>query len=45
MVVAGNKCDLTSDEQVEDFRKFVEAQGYALFPDHGGDPLRRRPRC
>ena len=26
MVVAGNKCDLTSDEQVEDFRKFVEAQ-------------------
>lgn len=32
MVVAGNKCDLTSDEQVEDFRKFVEDQGYAFFP-------------
>ena len=32
MVVAGNKCDLTSDEQVEDFRKFVEAQGYGVDP-------------
>lgn len=44
MVVAGNKCDLTSDEQVEDFRKFVEAQGYAFFPimaaiRYGVDPL------
>ena len=32
MLVAGNKCDLTTDEQVEDFRKFVEAQGYEFFP-------------
>ncbi len=32
MVVAGNKCDLCDDEQVEDFRKFVEEQGYAFFP-------------
>ncbi len=32
MVVAGNKCDLCDDEQVEDFRKFVEDQGYAFFP-------------
>ena len=44
MVVAGNKCDLTSDEQVEDFRKFVEEQGYAFFPimaaiRYGVDPL------
>ncbi len=32
MIVAGNKCDLASDEQIEDFRKFVEAQGYDFFP-------------
>ena len=32
MLVAGNKCDLATDEQVEDFRHFVEAQGYAFFP-------------
>lgn len=32
MLVAGNKCDLTTDEQVEDFRKFVEEQGYEFFP-------------
>ena len=32
MLVAGNKCDLATDEQVEDFRKFVERQGYVFFP-------------
>ena len=32
MLVAGNKCDLATDEQIEDFRDFVEAQGYAFFP-------------
>lgn len=32
MIVAGNKCDLTDDETVEDFRKFVEEQGYEFFP-------------
>ncbi len=32
MIVAGNKCDLTDDETVEDFRKYVEAQGYKFFP-------------
>ena len=32
MVVAGNKCDLATDEQVEDFRKFVESQGYEFYP-------------
>ena len=32
MLVAGNKCDLATDEQIEDFRNFVEAQGYAFFP-------------
>lgn len=32
MVVAGNKCDLATDEQVEDFRNFVESQGYEFYP-------------
>ena len=32
MIVAGNKCDLATDEQIEDFRKFVEDQGYKFFP-------------
>ena len=32
MLVAGNKCDLATDEQIEDFRKFVEGQGYVFFP-------------
>lgn len=44
MIVAGNKCDLCGDEAVEDFRRFVEVQGYAFFPmmaaiRHGVDPL------
>lgn len=44
MLVAGNKCDLTSDENVEAFRAFVEEQGYTFFPimaaiRHGVDPL------
>ena len=32
MVVAGNKCDLATDEQVEDFRAYVEEKGYRFFP-------------
>lgn len=32
MIVAGNKCDLTDDETVEDFRKFIEEQGYEFYP-------------
>lgn len=32
MLVAGNKCDLATDEQIEDFKSFVEAQGYEFFP-------------
>ncbi|HIS78539.1 GTPase ObgE [Anaeromassilibacillus sp. An200] len=32
MLVAGNKCDLTDDETVEEFRRFVEEQGYEFFP-------------
>ena len=32
MLVAGNKCDMATDEQINDFRKFVEEQGYSFFP-------------
>lgn len=32
MLVAGNKCDLATDEQVADFKNFVEEQGYQFFP-------------
>ncbi len=32
MIVVGNKCDLATDEQIEDFREFVESQGYLFFP-------------
>ncbi len=32
MIVAGNKCDLTDDETVEDFKRYVEERGYRFFP-------------
>ncbi|NLJ31447.1 MAG: GTPase ObgE, partial [Clostridiales bacterium] len=32
MLVAGNKCDLASEEQIAEFRAFVERQGYEFFP-------------
>ena len=32
MVVVGNKCDLATDEQIEEFKRFVEEQGYKFFP-------------
>ena len=32
MLVAGNKCDLATDEQIEDFKNYVEGQGYEFFP-------------
>ena len=44
MLVAGNKCDLATEEQLQDFRAFVEGQGYAVVPirapiREGVDPL------
>ena len=44
MLVAGNKCDLATDQQVADFQAFVEAQGYQFSPimapiRHGVDEL------
>lgn len=32
MIVAGNKCDLATDEQIAEFGDFVRAQGYVFFP-------------
>ena len=32
MLVAGNKCDLAADEQIADFKAWVEEQGYQFFP-------------
>ena len=32
MIVAGNKCDMATDEQVAAFGEFVRAQGYEFFP-------------
>ena len=32
MVVAGNKCDMATDEQIANFKAFVEQQGYDFFP-------------
>lgn len=32
MLVAGNKCDLATEEQIADFQSYVEKQGYTFFP-------------
>lgn len=44
MLVAGNKCDLAEDAQIEEFRQYVEQKGYAFYPimaaiRHGVDSL------
>ncbi len=44
MLVAGNKCDLATDEQIERFRAYVTGKGYEFFPimaaiRHDVDPL------
>ena len=44
MVVAGNKCDMASNEQIADLKAFVEQKGYSFFPimaaiRYGVDPL------
>ena len=32
MIVAGNKCDLATDEQIAEFESFVKEKGYEFFP-------------
>ncbi len=44
MIVVANKCDLATDEQIEDFKNYVEAKGYLFFAimapiHHGVDEL------
>ncbi len=44
MIVAGNKCDLAEDKQIDDFKDYVESKGYKFFPimapiNHGVEPL------
>ncbi len=31
-IVAANKCDMATEEQIEDFKKFVEEKGYIFLP-------------
>ncbi len=47
MLVAGNKCDLATEEQIADFKAFVEERGYEFFPimaaiRYDVDPLLKR---
>lgn len=47
MLVAGNKCDIASEEQVAEFEAFVKAVGYEFFPimapiRHGVEELLNR---
>lgn len=44
MIVAGNKIDMATEEQQEEFKNYVESKGYAYFPmmaaiNVGVDPL------
>lgn len=32
MIVVGNKCDLATDEEIEEYRKFITDQGFDFFP-------------
>lgn len=32
MIVAGNKCDMATDEQINRFKEYVEKEGYEFFP-------------
>ena len=32
MIVVGNKCDLAEEEQIAEFREYVEGRGYEFFP-------------
>lgn len=47
MIVAGNKCDLATDEQIDKFKKYVENKGYEFFPimaaiKYNVDPLLKK---
>ncbi|MEG0894406.1 MAG: GTPase ObgE [Oscillospiraceae bacterium] len=31
-IVAGNKCDMATEEQIQEFKNYVESKGYEFFP-------------
>ena len=47
MIVAGNKCDMCTDEQIADYKKYIEDMGYDFFPimaaiNYGVEPLLKK---
>lgn len=47
MIVVGNKCDLTTDDEISKFKEYVENKGYEFFPimaaiRYDVDPLLKR---
>ena len=49
MIVVGNKCDLATDEQIAEFRDYIQGRGYEFFPimaaiRYDVDPLLNRIR-
>ena len=47
MLVAGNKCDLATEEQIQEFKEYVESQGYQFYPimaaiNYEVDPLLKK---
>jgi GTP-binding protein len=47
MIVAGNKCDMATDQQIEDYKKYINDLGYEFFPimaaiRHDVDPLLKK---
>lgn len=47
MIVAGNKCDMATDEQIEEYKKYINDLGYEFFPimaaiAHNVDPLLKK---
>ena len=49
MIVVGNKCDLATDEQIAEFRDYIQERGYEFFPimaaiRYDVDPLLNRIR-
>lgn len=47
MIVAGNKCDMATDEQIEKYKKYINNLGYEFFPimaaiSHNVEPLLKK---
>lgn len=44
-IVAGNKCDMASDEQIDEFKSFVEDKGYVFVPISAATTKGTRELC